>query len=399
MDPDFQSTNPQSPGTFRVVWGVLAVVALAQGVAAAMAWKDHRIPAAALMPPVAPPAAIPAVALEPDPFSSESGALPDPHPELLKPAALEPGLPDPGEPVVARLVVMAAPLDVPITDAACLAQLDEGIYLRDRGDMVGAVAQLRGALELVPEHPKLLYQLALTLDGLSQERKASEHWRKLRLLGQGAGNYYQLAVERLKEGGSLPPPADTVFEADEVKQGRFTVSGVKVERLPDSALGESWIICGRIDRHQAEPAEVANIALKLHLFDEVNGQRIDRFLGEPPPHAWPETPVDWADGSERFEFVCNRPLLSPDELVKRGQRKFYGYALEIRYGTQADFKKNELQDLAAEPALLAEMSQEMPEWTAFEEPPPGLEGMIPGVSGALPDQPDAVLFPGDKFER
>jgi len=399
MDPDFQSTNSHGTRAYRVAWGAIAAVALAQGVAVAVAWKDHGAvsKAKAALPGEAPASV---VAAETDPFSSAS-PLHDPHPELLNPARQVPQSVDPVEPVLARpFLELAAPLDVPITDEVCLGHLDEGIYMRERGDMVGALGQLRLALEAAPEHPKLLYQLALTLDGMSQERKASEHWRKLRLLGSDAGNYYHLAVERLKEGGSLPPPADTVYEAPEVKQGRFVVSDMKVERLPASALGESWIISGRIDRRQAEPAIVGNIAVKLHLFDEVNGQRIDRFIGEEPPHSWPDALPDWTDGSERFEFVCNRLPLSPDELVKFGRRKYYGYALEIRYGTNSqEFKKNELQDLVAEPAFLAEMSQEMPEWS-----PPSDVAPVGGLMdlrgpGHPPDQPDAVLFPGDRLDR
>lgn len=410
MDTSFPSPSSTGSSVFRGACAVLGVVALAQGAAVAMAWKDksHQAPvvtAAPAVPPPAPPAAAPAppaAAPAPaadDPFRADAVVLDDPHPELAVPAGEEPLYPDPAGPVLARPnVITAAPLDVPITDEACLTHLDEGIYLRDRGDMIGAVKHLRLALEKAPEHPKLLYQLASAMDGMGQERKAAEHWRKLRLLGQGAGNYYQLAVERLKEGGSLPPPANAPAEpADEEKEGRFVVSNVKVDRLPDNAQGEVWSISGQIDHKGTEPVDVSQIAVKLHLFDEVNGQRIDRFIGEQPPHSWPDAPVDWSAGSEKFLFVFNRPPFTPDELVRLGQRKYYGYALEIRYGNAAEFSGNQLQDIAAEPAILADMAREMLEQAPGPAVPENGEMFDPAMPAVTPDQPGALLFPGDKF--
>jgi tetratricopeptide (TPR) repeat protein len=284
-----------------------------------------------------------------------------------------------------------APLDLPITDEVCLGHLDEGIYLRDRGDMVGAVMHLRKALELAPEHPKLLYQLASALDGMSQQRKAAPLWRQLRLLGQEAGNYYQLAVERLKEGGSLPAPDEAAADAEEqVKEGRFLVSHVTVQRLSDRLDAEVLRIEGQIDRRQAAAADVSLVDMKLHLFDEVNGQRIDRTTAIAPVIEWLDTPVDWTQGSERFRFEYRQPPLSPDELLKLGQRKYYGYAIEFRYDG------NKLQDIAAEPSILADMARELPETVIAQ---PEGENFDPGAALAPAGQPDAVLFPGDKMDR
>jgi hypothetical protein len=338
---------------------------------------------------------------EPDPFDPEAGDVADPHPELAGPAGEDPLLPDPAEPVIARPApVVAAPLDVPITNETCLGHLDEGIYLRDRGDMVGAVSHLRKALELAPDHPKLLYQLAMALDGMSQEKKAAVHWRQLRLLGQEAGNYYQMATERLKDGGSLPPPPNAPAEPqDEEKERRFVVGSVKVERLPDTPSGEGWSFSGRIDHPGGGAVDVSQVCVKLHLFDEVNGQRIDRIFGAEPPVTWVNTPVDWKEGGESFEFVFSRPPLSPDELVREGQRKYYGYAMEIRYGSSAAFRENKLQDIAAEPSILADLSQEMPEAPPAPAVPAGGEFFDPMVPVAAPGQPSSDLFPGDRMDR
>ena len=350
-----------------------------------MAWKGRGLAGPGAVPAVVSAgagAAEVAIAAPPvlDPFAEGSAALADPHPVLTGPAGEAPLLPDPAEPVVARPPVAAA-LDVPITDERCLGYLDEGIYLRDRGDMVGAVRELRRALELAPEHPKLLYQVAAALDAMAQEVKAADLWRRLRLLGKEAGTYYYLAVERLQEGGRL----GAAEPAAEEKEERFVFKGIQVKRQPSSAEGEVLSIEGEIERRQADPAEVAKVDIKLHLFDEKNGQSIDRTTALPPVLQWLDAPVDWAEGRERFRFEYRQPPLSPDELLKLGQRKYYGYAMEFRYDG------NKLQDVAAEPAVLEDMAREIPEAAAA---PPGGEDF--DISGPR-DQPDAILFPGDRM--
>lgn len=409
----YPSTRPGNR-LFRGACALLGAVALAQGAAVAVAWKVRMGTVASL--PKASPALVPPTALEPpapdeasavpaaiDPFSADAPHGDDPHPEMAGPPGEEPPVQDPAEPVSLRPpVVITAPLDVPITDEACLSFLDEGIYLQRRGDMSGAVSQLRQALALAPEHPRLLYHLAAALDVMSQERKAAEIWRKLRLLGVDAGNYYQLAVERFREGGSVAGKQETAGAADEeVKEGLLKVTGITVERVPGTVNGEVLTIQGAIERKQAELPDVKKLNIKLHLFDEVNSQRIDRTTARQPEIEWLDAPVDWAGGKERFRFEYRQPPLSPDELIKFGQRKYYGYAVELRYGEHAVFADNKLEDIAAEPSILADMSQEIPE----APPGPAIPGdgeMFdvngPGAGPAAPSgQPNAVLFPGDKF--
>lgn len=291
--------------------------------------------------------------------------------------------------VMARPVVKAAILNVPIIDENCLRHLDEGIFLRDRGDMQGALTELRAALTVMPEHPQLLYQSARTLDMMIQERKAVVFWDQLRKLGPDAGNFYEMAVTRMKELNGLPvePVAN-----EEEKEGKFALGKVSVERLADTVNGETLRFHASVIRRQTEPVEVTKIWMKLHLFDIVNGQHIDRTTAVQPDVHWldeGEQKVDWKEGTEGFSFEYRQPPLTPDDIVKMGQRKYYGYAVELRYGEENEEK---FQDRVADPKDLAEFARDLPE----DLSPPGAGAMDAPAIGPI-GQPEGTLFPGDRF--
>ncbi|MES2706490.1 MAG: hypothetical protein V4726_07800 [Verrucomicrobiota bacterium] len=299
----------------------------------------------------------------------------------------------PAEAVVVKPLVKAALLDIPITDEACLQHLDEGIYLRGRGEMQGALVELRAALALNPNHPQLLYQTARTLDMMIQEQKSMVLWEKLRKLGPGAGNCYQLAVARLKELSGVSTAADS-GEAEEEKAGRFVLGEVTAERLADTVNGEILRFHTSVKRLQTEPVEVGKIWIKLHLFDMVNGRHIARTTAVVKAEAlWLDQPVDWADGVEKFDFEYRQPPLSADEIMKLGQRKYYGYAVELRYGDEGQEK---FEDMVAEPRELGNFARELPEETGG---PAAGESMDVPAPAAIHGQPGGTLFPGDKFDR
>lgn len=393
MDSPFLPSPSHGHRVFRGACGVLALIALAQGMAVAMAWKGPSASPVTQLPQntVQSIPSSPGSARDSDPFAPGAPGLADPHPELALPPGEEPTAGEAGLVTARPPVVLAAPLDVPITDEACLVSLDEGIYRRDRGDMAGAVVELRKALERIPDHPKLLYHLASALDSLGQEGKATVHWRNLRLLGQGAGNFYHLAAARLKEGGNLTAPeeAQTQTKVSDAER-KFRIRQVDVAAPVTARDGEVLRFEVTTQRLQPEAADVAQLEIRVHLFDEVNGQRIDRTTALPPAIEWLDAPVDWADGTERFTFEYRQPPFTPDEVLKLGRRKFYGYAIQVGYGS------GQLQDVAADPPILADLAQEIPESVPGTENSPTSppDGLSPG-SG----QPSSDLFPGDRLER
>lgn len=268
-----------------------------------------------------------------------------------------------------------APLDTPISDESVLTELEAGMALRAQGDLLGAVSHLRTALRTQPDHPKLIYQLAVTLDMMSQPQKAQPLWESLATLGKGAGRYHTLARERLVDGVKV-----SAEEAEE-QEGRLSVVAAKVEPVDDPGNGERVKVRLTIRRNQEEPVtpeEVGDgtLAFGIHFFDVVNRKRIDRSTCIAPEQTLKclSGDADWAEGTEEFEFEYHQPIMSADELKRFGLRKYYGYAFEIMY-------RGKLQDVMAEPVQMAKFAREIP-----------LDRlMAPDAAGTAPD---GSLFPG-----
>lgn len=268
-----------------------------------------------------------------------------------------------------------APLDTPISDESVLAELDAGMNLRAQGDLLGAVSHLRNALRAQPDHPKLIYQLAVTLDMMSQPQKAQPLWETLATLGKGAGRYHTLARERLVDGVKVSG------EEAEEQEGRLSVVAAKVEPIDDPGNGERVKVRLTIRRNQEEPIkpeEVADgtLAFGIHFFDVVNRKRIDRSTCIAPEQTLKclSGDADWAEGTEEFEFEYYQPIMNADELKKFGMRKYYGYAFEVMY-------RGKLQDVMAEPVQMARFAREIP-----------LDRVLaPDAAGTAPD---GSLFPG-----
>lgn len=394
--------TPSSPvrgvRTFRVACFVLVAAAAAQAVAAAMALKQHRHPRPGPVAEQTPPAeAAPAVEtvapeeLDPfDPNTPPPPGLPENWMEELARVEVEEEATSP-EPVVAE-PVKPAPLDVPITDETCLRHLDEGIYLKEKGDMQGALEQFRAALKAQPNHPRLIFHLASTLELMGLTLKARAQWEALKRLGDGAGEYYEIAMYRLHgdvAGVAVSAETETV-DLDE-KEGRLVFAGVESWNAGAAAEGEVRTFRLTIERRQEEPVDVSKVGLAIHFFDEVNGRRIDRSTTMQPEVQWEtaetgakgaDDAVDWANGRESGVFEYRQPPMTPDEVMRYGRRKYLGYVIELYY-------EDKLQDVSASVPQLLEFARELPVDDGRK-----MERVEP-VSA--PGQPDNALFPGDYF--
>jgi hypothetical protein len=246
-------------------------------------------------------------------------------------------------------------LDVPIEDPEILPHLDQGLHLRSEGDMRGALEELRLAYNLRPDHPKLIYQLAYTMDLMGLEGKAAPLWLSLSQLGTAAGDYFKLAQMRLEE-----KPPDAAILGKEEREGHLRIAEAKSEKDSTFKLGERHVLRFGIHRSTDQAVNAADTMIAIHFFDTVNGKRIARALTDAAPEpVFLTTPVDWQepDRTEWVEIPYVRTDLTAAEIKNFGLRAYYGYVLEIYW-------KGKLQDQKAEPPELAEFAREMPPPTA-----------------------------------
>jgi hypothetical protein len=273
-----------------------------------------------------------------------------------------------------------APLDVAITDEAVLAHLDEGLNLRSSGDTNGALAHLRAAAAVLPDHPKVLYHLALTLDTMGLVRKAQPVWESLRALGDGAGDFFVLACDRLRDG------VEASAEPEEDREGKFTIGSLDEERVVDAG-GERVRFTAVIRKKSDQPVDMEKMTLAIHFFDSVNGRSIARSHAMEPVLSCESEPADWADGGETFVFDYWQPSMTPDELQRLGRCRYYGCALEVIY-------EDKLQDATATTGELLQMARELPlpDRTAPDallDSGPQPSPLVPTIPGS----PENLLFP------
>ena len=408
MNSAAASGSPQAARSARVVWVFLGLLGLAQAGAFAYSLRipeaTEKVVAAATgagpaeKPAAAPTSAAPAAAADEDPFRDPAAVVADPHPELLGQPVTAPAVEDPAEamlrdraaaeaprvPVVStgprpRPATEAAPLDVPITDEAVLEQLESGLHLRSVGDTSGALNHLRLAAEKLPQHPKILYHLALTYDTMGLQRKAQPVWEALRALGDGAGDFFVLARDRLRDG--VPFAA----EPEEEREGRFTVADLREEKVPDAVGGERVRFTVDLRRRMEGPVDPDRMTLAIHFFDSVNGRRIARSFADQAVLTCLTEPADWKDGVETYQFDYWLPAMSPEELVKYGRCRYYGCTLEVIY-------EGKLQDATATTPELLQIARELPLPEAVTGDSILDSGPVPEVppSSALPEN---LLFP------
>jgi hypothetical protein len=276
----------------------------------------------------------------------------------------------------------SAPLDTPITDETVLAHLDAGINLRSSGDMQGALQQLRAAAAVLPEHPRILYHLALTLDTMGLLRKSQPLWEQLRGLGEDAGDLYTIARDRLRDG--VPAPV----EPEEQREGRFVIRSLDEERMDEPGGGERLRFSALLEKKTGEPVSMDRMTLAIHFFDTVNGRRIARSLAEEAVLSCLSEPVDWKDGTETFGFEYRLAPMTPDEIQRIGRCRYYGCTLELIY-------EDRLQDATATTPELLQIARELPLPEAVPSDPLLETGPLPrGAVLPLPDVlPENLLFP------
>lgn len=372
MAEELYSTNGQSNRTFSVAMWLLGAVAGVQFLAVAWAIMRHQ------------PAAKGLTALEiknkgaVSPSQPESasqrqagGGLP-PMPKIFRREAASNGqaavLPTPsfvglggveaggGLPSASRLHASGK-----LNDPEVERLVNTAIELRARGNMNAALRTFQAAEAKLPDHPRILSEIAGTYSQLGLGDKALSYWEKVYRLGeQRAGAYFDMADMVLK-GKQMEPVAtqDSILSIG------------KIAEIEDKSVTAGERITLRVEIKAREGGYPAggDMSLLVYFYDLVDGKSFLPSTAD-TSESYITAPYDWANGeSEQIEVTYYQPVFTSEQKRDLGERVYYGYIVELYY-------RDELQDVVAAPRKLMGLNPSAP----------------PMDSGAM-SGPDSSLFP------
>ena len=287
--------------------------------------------------------------------------------------AKKPDAPLPPPPAPAQAVV--EPADFGAADPAVLPREDlkvlvaEAIRLRRDGDMAGAVGKLNTALDALPGHPRLVFEMASTYEAMGMTERALESYRNVAAMGPRAGVLQPISERRLKDvtesvAGKGAAAADDIL----------FLGGIEEVREP-SGDGETVLL--RFDI-QAKPGTVVDgtkVSLPVRFFDLVGGKETEPSMAETPSVRWTTPPVDWKEpGIETVEVRYHLPAILRDEGPR--ERKYLGHVIELRY-------RDKLLDVVSRPRRLVMESPPVspPSSPPVQDLPSDLPGELPTSLG------------------
>jgi hypothetical protein len=238
--------------------------------------------------------------------------------------------------------------------------IDIARTLRDRGDTYAAVTKLREAETFDPDHPAPKAELAITLEKMGFNEKASELWKRVYDLGEKAGVYYEAAKAKMEvsksdalraaQSGTNAPvpitPADNVGMAATSKMGFDPITRTDEHDAHSTQHFTLHIPIRAKARARIDPSF---IVVKVLLYDIIEGRQLEVTKASVVKKWQNEPPYDWSErDTETLDVVYARAYPQQGEPIE--DRKFYGYVATIYY-------KNALQDVHSDPPNLAQRVQ------------------------------------------
>ena len=307
-----------------------------------------------------------------------------PLPSLPDAGSLSRGIQEPGEfdelnsivpePAFYGPVGTEKSLSESLSDAALSAPKIDNLLLeglvaageehRAGGNMPAAIRDLKDAESALPDHPRILAGLAAIYQQMGLDAKAEVYWQKIFDLGEfRAGDYYKIADRELR--GETPPSPSASNQVMKVEK-------VEVEELPAEDHAQRVSLGVTISAEPSLYPLSDDMALIVYFFDQVDGSRIEPSTAD-TSNLYPTEPYDWQiNGREEIVVNYTQPKFSEEEARELGDRKYYGYIVELYY-------RDELQDKVIMPSDLAQ-------YQIMEAP--GVEEPAYPASG-----PENALFP------
>lgn len=213
-----------------------------------------------------------------------------------------------------------------------------GEELRGEGNISSALKALRQVEEALPDHPRVLAEMAVTLSQMGANPKADNYWQKLVDIGPlRAGDYYGLARKQLD--GEEPATADKV-------ERLMSIGEIKVNEAAPGSEGQKVALRIVIDSDPALKPVGDQLALLVYFYDLVDGERIDASTAD-TSYLYPTEPYDWqTNGTEEIVVNYDQPVFTEEQRRDLGERRYYGYTIELYY-------RDRLQDRVVRPPDIA----------------------------------------------
>lgn len=228
-----------------------------------------------------------------------------------------------------------------IEDPILKRLVSTGEELRVEGNMAGAIKALRRAEEALPDHPKVLAEMAATLSQMGQELKANFYWQKLIEMSPTRAGDYSIIAQQQLTGGFLVP--------EESVGQIMSIGEVKVDETSPVAEGQRVSLRIVIDSKPELNPLGEQLSLLVYFYDQINGERIAASTAD-TSYLYPTEPYDWQiNGREEIIVNYDQPVFTEDQKREQGDRRYYGYAIELYYGDR-------LQDRVVRPKDISQMT-------------------------------------------
>ncbi|MCB1063388.1 MAG: hypothetical protein KDN20_10765 [Verrucomicrobiae bacterium] len=286
------------------------------------------------------------------PLMTDSSLLPAPR-------FRGPDAPVPLSTLLSEAALLATPT-LSIPDPQTSQLVDSGSEKRASGDMQGALDDLRQAEAVLPEHPRILAEIAATYDEMGLDRKSSLYWEKVRDLGPAAaGAWHPIALGELTGRRDSPGRAPSILRLgrvtaahdETIKEGERVVLSVTVQADPN-----------------ARPS-ASEMSMLVYFYDLVDNEKTEASTADTSQN-FISQPYDWlSNGEEAIEVIYHQPKFSEEQKRELGERSYYGYIIELYY-------RDELQDTAAFPPELRNLDPNAPPSPLSETPLFGPESSL-----------------------
>lgn len=231
------------------------------------------------------------------------------------------------------------PLVTPtVADPRSELLVDQARAARVAGDMGAAIVKLEEALGKSPGDSTVLYELGMVHETMGVYEKAADYYEQVFQLGvSGAGNLYEAAATKLRDG--FQQPADML--------GKLALGRVRIFNDANAAGGQRVILTVPVQKAPDQEVEASEIEVAVTFFNKTGQNKIVQLEEDSwAVPSWITLPFDWAGGEESLRM--NYQIPAREEQITRlfGELTYYGQVVTLTY-------KGEVLDVQAWPRDLA----------------------------------------------